>query len=119
MSAILAIETSGEICSIALKCQQGILLKEVLQSIEIKSESPKVLSEYYLVCKATDGYKVVYSWNELFNSRVGESVFIVTEKKGQRADKMDDSILLISPLDFKTGRRQVKSLDRIEIKRAN
>lgn len=30
---------------------KGILLKEILQSIEIKSESPRVLSEYYFVCK--------------------------------------------------------------------
>lgn len=98
---------------------KGILLKEILQSVEIKSESPKVLSEYYFVCKATDGYKVVFSWNEIFNSKVGESVFIVTEKNGVSASKMNDSILLISPQDFKTGRRHVKSLSTIEIKRAN
>ena len=98
---------------------KGILLKEILESVEIKSESPKVLSEYYFVCKATDGYKVVFSWNEIFNSKVGESVFIVTEKNGVSASKMNDSILLLSPNDFKTGRRHVKSLSTIQIKRAN
>ena len=82
---------------------KGILLKEIIQTIEIKSESPKVLSEYYFVLVATDGYKVVYSWNELLNTSVGDSVYLVTEKNGKRITEMDDSILLVSTKDFKTG----------------
>src|SRR5258706_4343378 len=87
---------------------KGILLKEIIQTIEIKSESPKVLSEYYFVLVATDGYKVVYSWNELFNTLVGDSVYLVTEKNGKIITEMDASILIVSTKDFKTGRRNVK-----------
>lgn len=97
---------------------KGVLLKEVLSAVEITSESPRVLSEYYFVCKANDGYTVVYSWNELFNTATGDSAYLVTEKEGKSASAMDDSILMISPKDFKTGRRQVKSLFTIEVKRA-
>lgn len=97
---------------------KGILLRKVLESVEINSESPKVLSEYYFVCKATDGYTVVFSWNEIFNTQVGDSIYIITEKNGKEIDQMDDSILLMSPKDFKTGRRHVKSLSSIEVKRA-
>jgi hypothetical protein len=97
---------------------KGVLLRDVLSGVEINSESPKVLSEYYFVCKATDGYTVVYSWNEIFNTAVGDSAFIVTEKNGKRIDAMDDSILMVSSKDFKTGRRHVKSLTSIEVKHA-
>ncbi len=97
---------------------RGVLLKDVLAKAEINAESPKVLSEYYFVCKANDGYTVVYSWNELFNTSVGDAVYIVTEKNDKTAASMDDSILMISPKDFKTGRRQVKSLISIVVKRA-
>ena len=97
---------------------KGVLLKDVLTSVEISSESPKVLSEYYFVCKANDGYTVVYSWNELFNSDKGESTFLVTEKNGKTGTAMDDSILMISPKDYRTGRRHVKSLQSIEVRRA-
>jgi hypothetical protein len=97
---------------------KGILLRDLLSSVEIKSESPKVLSEYYFVCKATDGYTVVYSWNEIFNTSVGDAVFIVTEKNGKSAVSMDDSILMISPKDVRTGRRHVKSLTSIEVRHA-
>jgi len=96
---------------------KGILLKEILQTVEIKSESPKVLSEYYFVFTASDGYKVVYSWNELFNTTVGESVYLVTEKNGKTITEMDDSILVVSTKDFKTGRRHVKGLSAVEVMR--
>jgi hypothetical protein len=97
---------------------KGILLRDLLSSVEIKSESPKLLSEYYFVCKATDGYTVVYSWNEIFNTSVGDAVFIVTEKNGKTAASMDDAVLMISPKDIRTGRRHVKSLTSIDVKRA-
>ena len=97
---------------------KGVLLRDVLESIEIKSESPKQLSELYFVCKATDGYKVVFSWNEIHNNKVGDAVFIITEKEGKPARQLPESILLLSPQDFKTGRRHIKSLQVIEVKRA-
>jgi hypothetical protein len=100
------------------KALKGVLLKDVLQVIEIKSESPKILSEYYFVCKATDNYTVVYSWNEIFNSPTGDFVFIITGKDGKSLKEMEESILMISANDFKTGRRFVKSLTSIEVKRA-
>jgi len=100
------------------KALKGVLLKDVLQAVEIKNESPKVLSEYYFVCKAADNYTVVYSWNEIFNSPTGDSVYIVTSKGGKALKEMEESILMISPKDFKTGRRFVKSLTSIEVKRA-
>jgi hypothetical protein len=98
---------------------KGILLKEILKTVEIKSESPKVLSEYYFVLAASDGYKVVYSWNELFNTATGDSVYLVTEKNGKTITEMDDSILVVSTKDFKTGRRNVKGLSSIAVMRAN
>jgi len=107
----------GELKSTA-KGLKGVLLKDVLALAEIDSENPKVLSEYYFVCKANDNYTVVYSWNELFNAAVGDSAYIVTEKEGKPGDQMPDSILMISSKDQKTGRRHVKALVTIEVKRA-
>ncbi|NOS93995.1 MAG: molybdopterin-binding protein [Cyclobacteriaceae bacterium] len=108
----------GEVKGVA-RAMKGVLLKDVLQSVELKAESPKVFSEWYIVCRATDGYKVVYSWNEIFNSKIGESIYLVTEKEGKRGMNMTESILMISTEDYKTGRRFVKSLAFIEFRRAN
>lgn len=100
------------------KGMKGVLLKDVLQSVELIAESPKVLSEFYFVCKANDGYTVVYSWNEIFNTTTGNSAFILTEKDGKSTSGMNDAIMMVSTGDLKTGRRHLKALMTIEVKRA-
>jgi len=97
------------------KALKGVLLKEVLQSVQLKSESPKEYSRFYFVCKGNDGYTVVYSWNEIFNSPSGDEMYLVTGKDGK--SEMDEAILMISPKDFKTGRRYLKALVSIQAKR--
>jgi len=96
---------------------KGILLKQILQTAELKSENPKVLSTFYFVLRASDGYQVVYSWNELFNTVVGETVYVITEKNGKTLAQMDDAILVVSTRDYKTGRRNVKGLAGILVAR--
>jgi hypothetical protein len=96
---------------------KGIMLLDVLKPLVITSASPKLLSEYYLVFKASDGYTVVASWNELFNTEVGKTFYLVTEADGKSLDGATESILLINTKDFKTGRRHVKGLQSIEVKR--
>jgi hypothetical protein len=98
---------------------KGVLLKDLLSKVEFNSESPKTLSEFYLTFVATDNYRVVYSWNEIFNSPTGDNIWVVTEKAGVKLDSMDDSILVVCTTDFKTGRRHVKGLNQILVSRAN
>ncbi|RYZ99120.1 MAG: molybdopterin-binding protein [Sphingobacteriaceae bacterium] len=98
---------------------QGVLLKDVLSNTVYDVSSPKLLSELYLVFVAADGYKVVYSWNELYNTETGNNVYIITTKNGIKLDAMPESIQMVSPLDFKTGRRYLHNLSKIIIKRAD
>ncbi|MBN8575504.1 MAG: hypothetical protein J0L66_01105 [Cytophagales bacterium] len=97
---------------------KGILLRDVLEKMEFKSPSPKELSTFYIVCKATDGYIIVYSWNEIFNNPAGESIYLITSKDGVAAKELEESVLMLSPRDYKTGRRYLKGLAEIQIKRA-
>ena len=94
---------------------KGILLKNVLESLELDTDSPKKLSEFYFVCVASDGYKVVFSWNELFNTSTGNSTYIVIEKDGKTGASIPEGILLLSAADFKTGRRYLKGLAEIRV----
>lgn len=93
-------------------------LTEVLKKLEVDCDNPKLLSEFYLVLEASDGYKVVYSWNEIFNSATGKNTFVVIKKEDVIATKLPESILLVTPTDLQTGRRHVKNLTRIVVKRA-
>ena len=101
----------------SLKKVKAVLLKDILDKVEIDAENHKVLSEYYLVCIASDNYKVVFSWNEIFNSDVGKSVYIITGQDGNWAYVLDNRIALVSSKDQMTGRRYVKGLHKIVIER--
>lgn len=96
-----------------IKNVKGVLLRDILTKVSFKEKSPKVLSEYYIVCVAEDGYKVVFSWNEIFNTSVGDSVLIIPEIEG----RPKDGISTLSPTDFATGRRYVKMLKTIQLKK--
>ena len=92
---------------------KGVLLKDILIHSVLDANSPKLFSRFYFTCVGSDGYKVVYSWNELFNTEVGDNVYILLEKNGVKADKMPESLQMASMLDFKTGRRFLHNLDKI------
>jgi len=101
----------------ALKNIKGVLLKDVLGILSIDQNNPKLLSEYYIVCIAADNYKVVFSWNEIFNNETGSQVLIVTEHDGKKNVEMNDRIALLTLNDEATGRRYVKGLQKIIIER--
>jgi len=98
-----------------IKNIKGVLLKDILDKATIDISSPKLLSEFYITCIASDNYKVVFSWNELYYSAVGEQVMIITESNGQTGNQMADRIALLSASDRATGRRYIKGLQKIVI----
>jgi len=93
---------------------KGVLLKDILNHSQWVL-TPHLFSSMYFTCVGADGYKVVYSWNELFNTEIGDNVYIILEKNGIKADKLPSSIQMVSMLDYKTGRRYLHNLEKIEV----
>lgn len=102
----------------SIKNIKGVLLKDVLADLEIIADNPKLLSEYYLVCTATDNYNVVLSWNEVFNSK-SDNILILTSFDTDPVKAEKGHIAMIVPGDKATGRRFVKGLNKISILRVN
>jgi len=100
-----------------IKNIKGVSLKDILSKIEFDVSSPKLMSELYIVCMASDNYKAVFSWNEIFNSDLGKQALIIVSADGMAAENRDDRIALLSPSDHATGRRYVKGLQKIIIQR--
>lgn len=94
---------------------KGVLLKDVLSHTTFAVNSPKLLSQLYFVFIGGDGYKVVYSWNELYNTPVGDQVYIVMEKNGTKAAQLPENIQMVSMIDFKTGRRYLHNLSKVTV----
>lgn len=99
------------------KAVKGVLLTDVLTGVKIKVDKPKQYSELVVLLIASDGYKNVYSWNELFNTEVGKHVYVITEMDGKTIDDMPDAIIAVSTQDINAGARYFKGLQKIEIKR--
>lgn len=96
---------------------KGVLLKDVLTNAEIVAAKHKNYSELCAVLTASDGYSNVYSWNELFNTAVGDKVYIITSLDGKAIMDMPDRILVMSLADKNSGSRHLKGLQKIEIKK--
>lgn len=101
-----------------IKNIKGVLLKTVLADTEFIYDKPKELNEFYLVCTASDGYKVLFSWNEIYNTETGNQLYIITESGGKKRNDISQRIILAATADLKTGRRYIKGLQKIEVKRA-
>jgi len=100
-----------------LKGLEGIPIKTLFEKVEFVVDSPKGLSQFYLVFEATDGYQVVYSWNEIFNTPVGDQVYVLTKADGMALEAMEQRIATVSMSDARTGRRYLKGFTKITVKR--
>lgn len=100
-----------------LKKLKTVLLKDLLAKAEFDVPGPRWLSEIYISCVASDNYKVVFSWNEIFNTELGDKISVIVEEDGKTLDQLPDRIALISPADRATGRRYVKGMSKIVIQR--
>ena len=72
---------------------KGVLLMQLVQNAKIDIKSKKKLNQIVILATATDNYAVAFSYNELFNTDIGNSVLVVYE---------NDSFSLYSKKDFLT-----------------
>ena len=69
-----------------------------------------------VIATARDGYAVVFSWSELYNSPAGADVLVLFERDDKALPAAEGPLALISGRDIRTGPRHVKWLERIEVK---
>lgn len=102
-----------------LKNVKGVLLKDIIAKASFNISDPKPLSEYYITCIASDGYKVTFSWNEIFNTNIGKQLIVITEADGVKASASPQHIAIISPADIATGRRYVHGLQKVLVEKVH
>jgi len=102
-----------------IKQVSGVPLKPLLIKAGIFTSKPHELNAFYIVCISADTHQVVFSWNELFNTEVGNNVYLITEKKGVKLKEMPERILLLSKSNSISGRRYLKNLKEIRVERVN
>ncbi len=96
---------------------KGVLLRDILEKAVVVAPAHNDVKKMAVIASATDGYKVVFSWSEIFNSPVGEGVIVFFEKDGKPLADDEGRIALISSRDLRTGPRHVKWLSGIEVRK--
>jgi len=95
---------------------KGVTLREILDKAVVVAPGHNDTKKMIIIAGASDGYKVVYSWTEVFNSPVGEGVMVFYEKDGQPLGDDEGRIAMVSTKDLRTGPRHVKWLQSIEVR---
>ena len=98
---------------------RGVLLENVIRMADVAKDADNDTKKMFIVASADDGYTVVFSWQEIFNTPVGGGVMILIERDGRPLGKAGGDLALISAEDFFTGSRYVKGLTTIELRRAD
>ena len=96
---------------------KGVLLRDVLEQAGIVSQSHFDFKKMVVVLTASDSYRIVFSWSELFKSPVGDGVLVFFEKNGQALADNEGRFALVSTQDADTSSRYVKWLKAIDVRR--
>jgi hypothetical protein len=95
----------------------GVLLRDILEQAKVVAPGHNDVKKMIIVATASDDYKVVFSWTEVFNSPVGEGVIVFFERNGRPLADDEGHIAMISTKDLRTGPRHVKWLSGIEVRK--
>lgn len=90
---------------------EGPSLKTVLESTGVKRSKDDY--RRYVVISSTDGFCAVYSFGEIFNSRLSDNSIIAWKKNGKTL--MEDGFARSVVREDGTGGRSVRRIFRIEI----
>lgn len=101
-----------------VKSAKAVLLRDILDSVAFDYEKSWLLNEFYFLFVAADGYKVVFSFNEIYNTEIGNNLYVVTEMEGKKMSEMENRILVLTTKDIKAGPRNMKWLSEIVVRRA-
>lgn len=96
---------------------KGVLLRDILEKAVVKVVGHNDAKKMAIIASASDDYRVVFSWSEVFNSSIGEGVIVFFEKDGSPLTDDEGRIAMISTKDTRTGPRHVKWLNNIEVRK--
>lgn len=94
----------------------GVRLTAVLEQAGLAERDRLDWRKTVVLATATDGYRAVFSWPELFNTEAGAQVLLVWKRDDAPLDAREGPIALHAPGDLKTGPRHVRNLVRLEVR---
>jgi hypothetical protein len=92
---------------------RGVLLKDLIMKAGLRPLPAGEFKRTVFIAQAHDGYAVVFSWHELFNTPIGERAIVATECGDAALSPEDGAPILFSGADILPAPRHVKRLARV------
>jgi hypothetical protein len=94
---------------------RGVLLADIIHRAKVLITDHNDTKKMFIIASSNDGYKTVFSWQEVFNTSVGDGIMVLLEKEGKPLYNGSGPVDLFSARDYLTGPRYVKELADVEI----
>jgi DMSO/TMAO reductase YedYZ molybdopterin-dependent catalytic subunit len=97
----------------------GCLLRDVLERAKPVEKGRFGFRKSVVIATASDGYRAIFSWSELYLSPIGDGVLVIYERDGASLADDEGKIALVSLRDTKPGPRHVKWLQSVDLRTLN
>ena len=94
----------------------GCLLRDVLERAKPIDKNRLDLRSSVVIVTASDGYRAIFSWAELYLSPIGDGALVVYERDGATLPLDEGPLALVSLKDTRPGPRHVKWLQSVELR---
>lgn len=88
-----------------------VLIEQAVPAFEHRTDFKRVA----IVAESAEGYRALFSWNELFNTAVGEGVGVAFDDPATPLERHAGPFALVSLGDHHTGPRYVRHLAMVEL----
>ena len=96
---------------------EGVLLRDILARAGFGTATDRGARLGIVEAVATDGYRSIFSWGELFNSSVGKQALVIIAQDGRPLDAAAGPLALRALADIRPGPRHVRNLCALVVRR--
>jgi hypothetical protein len=94
---------------------RGVLLTAILNKADVIMKDHDSPNWIYIILSSSDGPWALFSYQELYNSAIGDQAVVITERDGRPLGDYEGEFAFISANDKLPGLRKVRYLQRIEV----
>jgi len=88
----------------------GVLLRDVIAAAPAYERQGRAQRWLTFEAVATDGYRAMFSWGELFNTDAAEHVLVIRARDGKPLDAAEGPLAVRALADTRPGPRHVRNL---------
>ncbi|VVD63002.1 molybdopterin-dependent oxidoreductase [Pandoraea terrigena] len=94
---------------------KGVRLSALLDIAQLRLPHARDFTRAFVLAQGADGYTVMFSWHELYNTPVGIGALVIYERDGRPLGDDEGGIGLISTGDLRVALRRVRALKRLSV----